>query len=921
MEKKNFWDKFSEYLIKENVPLFNQIKEEQREKTLLLEKQEKEEITKEEEERIEEIKQNFVSISKQIRETQKGIEWYEVIDEEEEEESASALLVRYRKDFKKLPQAENMPLKTFKIFLFALSMIYGRKNTVWEIRTEWMERVLGISKINKTDIRRLKLALPYVVEKGKKEFVFNEVKFLNRKYKEPKLRLSFNSDHFKKYFREVQNNFVFFNLEEINKCKTKEEIKLFLFFRENSWSERLGGNSIFVSLEEIRNIMDMRYDYSFEKVEKKFFKAVKDLNQRYSIFPTCFATEFQKSAVDYVKSFDISVSTDIETVSIGKLEFENKLLKKKEYITLLKMIFSSNSFQESKEKKSDLKEKKEKKKKNNKSLSKREKIKVKINSAKENAYIKTEAKQVKQNSKKIKEDSLELKTLTEEEKNNGEETVHYFKGRVVNTFYTPKEQEKMSDVIEVNKNGKIVELGVLKTLHLPSGLDRTKFAIPVSIQKEIVEVSSILDDTSKENRKVSAKEVATWNIQEGIDYIKQVRNLVVNGENEFDLQKRTHFRVYYSYKDGTINSENFINSVLAAKKRFGLSLSRHYIEEEELTQEEREKIEREAEQLQKEKEKLEEQAEEVKDEIDRIYEADERYRDLEDELLENKENSELISKKISEELQKIQMEKVSDLDFEILEEKEKKEEEEEENEEERLKEKVLEFEDKIENRFRSFNYFYSEENLIKQIGKEKAEEIEEKLEKEMDKFIAMKLYEKKYYSIPELKERIVFYQENENNLFDLEKEIQYFSEEFEKEKNKSENLDNKDKEEFPFMIENENFVDEKEDKAIENLKEEIYKFEERSKTEFEGLKGLLEDDLIDDLGEYYMKKLEEEFEEAKTKFENFKLNIEIKYTVSQLEEKLDFYLSKGYKPIWSQEILSNMNKYYKMYENEKVKEN
>ena len=183
----------------------------------------------------------------------------------------------------------------------------------------------------------------------------------------------------------------------------------------------------------------------------------------------------------------------------------------------------------------------------------------------------------------------------------------------------------------------------------------------------------------------------------------------------------------------------------------------------------------------------------------------------------------------------------------------------------------------------------------------------------MDKFIAMKLYEKKYYSIPELKERIVFYQKNENNLFDLEKEIQYFIEEFGKEK-RSENSENK--EEFPFVIENEN-----ENKAIENLKEEIYKFEERSKTEFEGLKGLLEDDLIDDLGEYYMKKLEEEFEEAKTKFENFKLNIEIKYTVSQLEEKLDFYLSKGYKPIWSQEILSNMNKYYKMYKNEKVKEN
>ena len=907
MEKKNFWDKFSEYLIKENVPLFNQIKEEQREKTLLLEKQEKEEITKEEEERIEEIKQNFVSISKQIRETQKGIEWYEVIDEEEEEESASALLVRYRKDFKNLPQTENMPLKTFKIFLFALSMIYGRKNTVWEIRTEWMERVLGISKINKTDIRRLKLALPYVVEKGKKEFVFNEVKFLNRKYKEPKLRLSFNSDYFKNYFREVQNNFVFFNLEEINKCRTKEEIKLFLFFRENSWSEKLGGNSIFVSLEEIRNIMDMRYDYSFEKVEKKFFKAVKDLNQRYSIFPTCFATEFQKSAVDYVKSFDISVSTDIETVSIGKLEFENELLKKKEYITLLKMIFSSNSFQESKEKKSDLKEKKEKKKKNNKSLSKREKIKVKINSVKENAYIKTEVKQDQKDNenKEVKENTLELKTVTEEE--NDKETVNYFKGRVVKNFYTPKEQEKMLDVIEVNKNGKIVELGVLKTLHLPSGLDRTKFAIPVSIQKEIVEVSSILDDTNKENRKVSAKEVATWNMQEGIDYIKQVRNLVVNGENKFDLQNRTHFKVYYSYENGTINSENFINSVLVAKKKYGLSLSRHYIEEEELTQEEREKIEREAEEIQKEKEKLEEQAEEVKDEIDRIYEADERYRDLEDELLENKENSELISQKISEELQKIQMEKVSDLDFEILEEKE------EEKEEERLKEKVLEFEDKIENRFRSFNYFYSEENLIKQIGKEKAEEIEEKLEKEMDKFIAMKLYEKKYYSIPELKERIVFYQKNENNLFDLEKEIQYFIEEFGKEK-RSENSENK--EEFPFVIENEN-----ENKAIENLKEEIYKFEERSKTEFEGLKGLLEDDLIDDLGEYYMKKLEEEFEEAKTKFENFKLNIEIKYTVSQLEEKLDFYLSKGYKPIWSQEILSNMNKYYKMYKNEKVKEN
>ena len=916
MEKKNFWDKFSKCLIKENVPLFNQIKEEQREKTLLLEK---EEITKEEEERIEEIKQNFVSISKQIRETQKGIEWYEIIDEEEEEESASALLVRYKKEFKELPQMETMSLKTFKIYLFALSMIYGRKNTVWEIRTEWMERVLEISKINKTDIRRLKSALPYVVENGKKEFVFNEVKFLNKKYKEPKLRISFNSDYFKSYFREIQNNFIFFNLEEINKCKSKEEVKLFLFFREHSWSERIGGNSVYVSLEKIRNIMGMRYDYSFEKIEKKFFKVVKDLNQRYSIFPTCFATEFQKSAVDYVKTFDVSVSTDIEAVSIGKLEFENDLLKRKEYITLFKMIFSSNSAQESKEKKSDLQEKKERKKKNNKSLAKREKIKVKISSAKEKSYIKPETKQAKQNSEKIKEDSLELKNLTEEEKNNAEETVHYFKGRVVNTFYTPKEQEKMSDVIEVNKNGEIVELGVLKTLHLPSGLDRTKFAIPVSIQKEIVEVSSILDDTNKENRKVSAKEVATWNMQEGIDYIKQVRNLVVNGENKFDLQKRTHFKVYYSYKNGTINSENFINSVLAAKKRFGLPLSRHYIEEE-LTQEEREKIEREAEEIQKQKEKLEEQAEEVKDEIDRIYEADERYRDLEDELVENKENPELISKKLSEELQKIQMEKVSDLDFVdfvILEEAES----DQDTEEERLPEKVLEFEDKIENRFRSFNYFYSEENLIKQIGKEKAEEIEEKLEKEMDKFIAMKLYEKKYYSIPELKERIVFYQENENNLFDLEKEIQYFSEEFEKEKNKSENLDNKDKEEFPFMIENENFVDEKEDKAIENLKEEIYKFEERSKTEFEGLKGLLEDDLIDDLGEYYMKKLEEEFEEAKTKFENFKLNTEIKYTVSQLEEKLDFYLSKGYKPIWSQEILSNMNKYYKMYENEKVKEN
>lgn len=575
MDFSNWKDYLKNFVSDESFKLFNEIKKEQREKTSIISGEK--ELKKEDKDRIKEIDNNFEINSKKIRETENELAWKSAINIIES--TSSGCLVRYKNEFEKIPFNNRMPNKNFRIFNLFLSFLYDKGAEEWFIPLNWIKRILNFEKLGKGEINELKNCFPYIEKDGEKIFLFEthwKTGKVNGQKKGEFVHLIYNKA-FDIYFRDIKSNFVFYNIEEINNCKTLEEIKFFLYLRKKSWCEKIGGNTMSLTLDEFAKIVGMKEGTKKDTIRRKFENCLESIDERYSIKATSVRKEKEIFAKNYSEKYEITFTTNIDGVSIGKLEEDNRKLENEENLFLLKMIFNKDFSEENSEKIQILKTEKEERTLHNKNLSKTSKKRLKKSSKKKMILNKVEKENVKtkkEKKDKVKEnDALEMKKMTKEEI----EKPYVANGVRTKINFTDLEKRNLAGIKEL-ENGR--ELGILKGIKLPKGCDRTKFAVPEDIKSELKYVINSLKSISNEILEVSIKSgslddfdirpeiVDKMSIDDAIIFIDEhFKDVNVEKDRKEDKARRRALSLFYNYFEGTINSDVFINEIKNSIKR------------------------------------------------------------------------------------------------------------------------------------------------------------------------------------------------------------------------------------------------------------------------------------------------------------------------------------------------------------------
>lgn len=569
---KKWKDYLLNFINSNNVVIFNELKKEQREKASIISNNEN--LTEKEKMRIEEIDTNFEEKSKIIRETENERQWRTAISIIES--TAAGCLVRYKNEFDKIPFNSRMANKNFRIYNLFLSFLYDKGTQEWFVPVEWIKRILNLKKIERNIVSEMNRSFPYIIESGEKKFLF-EIHWKkdkkNGKTRGEFIHLKYNKS-FDIYFRDINNNFVFYNIEEINNCKNLEEMKFFLYLRKKSWSEKIGGNTVWMTLKKFAEITGINSETKKEKIEKKFEDCVSSLDSRYSVKVSLNRTEKESFAKEYEEKYHITFSTNIENVPSGKIEEDNRKLENEENLMLLKMIFNKDFSQQNEEKIEKLKTEKEERTLYNKSLLKNSKKKKK--------------KKVKKETKNIeninKDEAITLTKVTEEELKKP----YIVNGKRTKINFTDLEKRNIVDIREF-EDGK--ELAIFRGNALPKGCDRTKFAIPVDIKFELNYILDRLKGFEEEKLNVTLNkreindvmvdfsELDRMSINDAIVYIdKYFKNVEVQHDTDEEKARRRGLSLFYNYFEGTINSEDFLNEIKYSIERNWERLSEGYKE-------------------------------------------------------------------------------------------------------------------------------------------------------------------------------------------------------------------------------------------------------------------------------------------------------------------------------------------------------
>ena len=572
MDFSNWKNYLKSFVSDESFELFNEIKKEQREKTLLMSSGK--ELEKEDKDRIKEIDNNFETNSKKIRETENELAWKSAMNIIES--TSAGCLVRYKNEFEKIPFNNRMPNKNFRIFNLFLSFLYDKGAEEWFIPLNWIKRILNFEKLGKGEINELKNCFPYIEKEGKKIFLFEthwKTGKVNGQKRGEFVHLIYNKA-FDVYFRDIKSNFVFYNIEEINNCKTLEEIKFFLYLRKKSWCEKIGGNTISLTLDEFAKIAGIKEGTKKDTIRRKFESCLESIDERYSIEATSVRKEKEIFAKNYSEKYEITFTTNVDGVSIGKLEEDNRKLENEENLFLLKMIFNKDFSEENSEKIQILKTEKEERTLHNKNLSKTSKKRTKKSSKKKVILNKVEKEVKKEKKDKAKENDVpEMKKMTKEEI----EKPYIANGIRTKINFTELEKRNLAGIKEL-EDGR--ELGILNGIKLPKGCDRTKFAVPEDIKSELKYVINSLKSISNEILEVSIKSgslddfdiqpeiVDEMSIDDAIIFIDEhFKDVAVEKDRKEDKARRRAFYLFYNYFEGTINSEVFINEIKNSIKR------------------------------------------------------------------------------------------------------------------------------------------------------------------------------------------------------------------------------------------------------------------------------------------------------------------------------------------------------------------
>ena len=574
LDFKKWKDYLLNFINSNNVVIFNELKKEQREKASIISNNEN--LTEKEKMRIEEIDTNFEEKSRIIRETENERQWKTAISIIES--TAESCLVRYKNEFDKIPFNGRMANKNFRIYNLFLSFLYDKGSQEWFVPVEWIKRILNLKKIDRNIVSEMNRSFPYIIENGEKKFLF-EIHWKkdkkNGKTRGEFIHLKYNKS-FDIYFRDINNNFVFYNIEEINNCKNLEEIRFFLYLRKKSWSEKIGGNTVWMTLKKFAEITGINPETKKEKIEKKFEDCVSSLDSRYSVKVSLNRTEKESFAKEYEEKYHITFSTNIENVPSGKIEEDNRKLENEENLMLLKMIFNKDFAQQNEEKIEKLKTEKEERTLYNKSLLKHSRKKKKNN------------KKVKKETKNIeninKDEIITLTKVTEEELKKP----YIVNGKRTKINFTDLEKRNIVDIREF-EDGK--ELAIFRGNALPKGCDRTKFAIPVDIKFELNYILDRLKGFEEEklditlNKReindvmVDFSELDRMSINDAIVYIdKYFKNVEVQHDTDEEKARRRGLSLFYNYFEGTINSEDFLNEIKYSIERNWERLSEGYKE-------------------------------------------------------------------------------------------------------------------------------------------------------------------------------------------------------------------------------------------------------------------------------------------------------------------------------------------------------
>lgn len=569
---KKWKDYLLNFINSNNVIIFNELKKEQREKASIISGNE--DLTEKEKARIEEIDTNFEEKSKIIRETENEKQWKTAISIIES--TAEGCLVRYKNEFDKIPFNSRMANKNFRIYNLFLSFLYDKGSQEWFVPVEWIKRILNLKKIDRNIVSEMNRSFPYIIENGEKKFLF-EIHWKkdkkNGKTRGEFIHLKYNKS-FDIYFRDINNNFVFYNIEEINNCKNLEEMKFFLYLRKKSWSEKIGGNTVWMTLKKFAEITGINPEIKKEKIEKKFEDCISSLDSRYSVKVSLNRTEKESFAKEYEEKYHITFSTNIENVPSGKIEEDNRKLENEENLMFLKMIFNKDFAKQNEEKIEKLKTEKEERILYNKSLLKHSKKKKK--------------KKVKKETKNIeninKDKIITLTKVTEEELKKP----YIVNGKRTKINFTDLEKRNIVDIREF-EDGK--ELAIFRGNALPKGCDRTKFAIPVDIKFELNYILDRLKGFEEEKLNVTLNkreindvmvdfsELDRMSINDAIVYIdKYFKNVEVQHDTDEEKARRRGLSLFYNYFEGTINSEDFLNEIKYSIERNWERLSEGYKE-------------------------------------------------------------------------------------------------------------------------------------------------------------------------------------------------------------------------------------------------------------------------------------------------------------------------------------------------------
>ena len=569
---KKWKDYLLNFINSNNVVIFNELKKEQREKASIISNNEN--LTEKEKMRIEEIDTNFEEKSRIIKETENERHWKTAISIIES--TAEGCLVRYKNEFDKIPFNSRMANKNFRIYNLFLSFLYDKGAQEWFVPVEWIKRILNLKKIDRNIVSEMNRSFPYIIEDGEKKSLF-EIHWKkdkkNGKTRGEFIHLKYNKS-FDIYFRDINNNFVFYNIEEINNCKNLEEMKFFLYLRKKSWSEKIGGNTVWMTLKKFVEITGINPKTKKEKIEKKFEDCISSLDSRYSVKVSLNRTEKESFAKEYEEKYHITFSTNIENVPAGKIEEDNRKLENEENLMLLKMIFNKDFTQQNEEKIEKLKTEKEERTLYNKVLLKHSKKKKK-------KKIKKEIKNIENINK---DETITLTKVTEEELKKP----YIVNGKRTKINFTDLEKRNIVDIREF-EDGK--ELAIFKGNALPKGCDRTKFAIPDDIKFELNYIMDRLKGFEEEKLKVTLNkteinnvmvdfsELDRMSINDAIVYIdKYFKNVEVEHDTDEEKAIRRGVSLFYNYFEGTLNSEYFLDEIKNSIERNWERLSEGYKE-------------------------------------------------------------------------------------------------------------------------------------------------------------------------------------------------------------------------------------------------------------------------------------------------------------------------------------------------------